>query len=203
MYPYYISKITGAKNINYAVASSGYGMNAHYAHNIWGKDNTSIPAMSQRAYDDGIIDVDLVVVAGGTNDWDFGVPLGEFNDIHKTEMTTPSLYFSVAQTIKKLFYLYPYTPIQVLSPIPRNQPNGSGAQYNPKNNGKTLVDFSNAIKEVCEYYSVPFMNNLLSSNIKLNDEKNRGIYTQDGLHPTDFYSKIYAKMVISEISKWL
>ena len=203
MYPYYISEITGAKNINYAVASSGYGMNAYYAHNIWGKDNTSIPAMSQRAYDDGIIDVDLVVVAGGTNDWDFGVPLGEFNDIHKTEMTTPSLYFSVAQTIKKLFYLYPYTPIQVLSPIPRNQPNGSGDQYNPKNNGKTLVDFSNAIKEVCEYYSVPFMNNLLSSNIKLNDEKNRGIYTQDGLHPTDFYSKIYAKMVISEISKWL
>ena len=203
MYPYYISEITGAKNINYAVASSGYGMNAYYAHNIWGKNNTSIPAMVQRAYDDGIIDVDLVVVAGGTNDWDFGVPLGEFNDIYKAKMTTPSLYFSVAQTIKKLFYLYPYTPIQVLSPIPRNQPNGSGDQYNPKNNGKTLVDFSNAIKEVCEYYSVPFMNNLLSSNIKLNDEKNRGIYTQDGLHPTDFYSKIYAKMVISEISKWL
>ena len=199
MYPYYIEQITGAKNINYAVASSGFGKDVMYPHSVWGQENTATPSMITRAHNSGII-ADFAIVSGGTNDWDFETPLGTISDILLNTMEIPTLYFSVAKSIKNLFEYYPLINYLFIIPLPRNQASGSGNQHSNNDLGKTLIDYCNAIKEVCNYYAIPYLDMINMANMHLESATALSAYTRDGLHPTDLYSEtIFAPMVIKKI----
>ena len=118
-------------------------------------------------------------------------------------MNNPSFYFNVAKSIKLLMEYYPLKQYLYVIPIPRNQPNGSGNQHTPNSiTQKTLVDYCNAIKEVCNYFSIPYLDMINISNMHLENEIARNMYTLDGLHPTDYYNEhIYAPLVANALKK--
>jgi len=155
--------------------------------------------MITRAHNSGII-ADFAIVSGGTNDWDFETPLGTISDILLNTMEIPTLYFSVAKSIKNLFEYYPLINYLFIIPLPRNQASGSGNQHSNNDLGKTLIDYCNAIKEVCNYYAIPYLDMINMANMHLESATALSAYTRDGLHPTDLYSEtIFAPMVIKKI----
>ena len=147
----------------------------------------------------------FIVVAGGTNDWDFQTPIGTMADIELDTMGTPSLYFGISKAIKNLLEYYPLVNYLFIIPTPRNQPTGAGDQHTIRQDtGKTLMDICQIIRELCEYYSIPYLDMMKMSNMHLENEIARNKYTTDGLHPTDYYNeKIYAPLVIDMISKYM
>ena len=203
-YPYYIAQITGATQINYAVSSAGYAKNALYPHPIWGQADTKVCDMVVKAHTNGIA-CDLVIMAAGTNDWDFAAPLGQLSDVELDTMTNPTFYWYVAKAIKNLIEYYPMATYLVIIPLPRNQPSGSGNQHTVKTaTGKTLIDYCNAIKEVCYWFSIPYLDMMQDSNLHLESATAKAQWMPDGLHPSSLYaSSIFAPMVINRFNELL
>ena len=195
-FPYYVAKLCNATEINYGQGGSGFSGSAPTV------PNSSIIDKIIESHNDNV-QCDVIVVAGGTNDWDFGRDYGTFNDIFNDTMNNPSFYFNVAKSIKLLMEYYPLKQYLYVIPIPRNQPNGSGNQHTPNSiTQKTLVDYCNAIKEVCNYFSIPYLDMINISNMHLENEIARNMYTLDGLHPTDYYNEhIYAPLVANALKK--
>ena len=195
-FPYYVAKLCNATEINYGQGGSGFSGSAPTV------PNSSIIDKIIESHNDNV-QCDVIVVAGGTNDWDFGRDYGTFNDIFNDTMNNPSFYFNVAKSIKLLMEYYPLKQYLYVIPIPRNQPNGSGNQHTQNSiTQKTLVDYCNAIKEVCNYFSIPYLDMINISNMHLENEIARNMYTLDGLHPTDYYNEhIYAPLVANALKK--
>lgn len=203
-YPTYVASLTGATQINYAVSSAGYAKNALYPHSKWGQVDTKVYNMIEKAHNAGET-CDLVIMAAGTNDWDFSAPLGQLSDIEQETMANPSFYWCVGKAIKNLIEYYPLASYLVIVPLPRNQPSGSGNQHTVKTStGKTLVDYCQAIKDVCYWYSIPYLDMMNDSNLHLESPTAKTQWMPDGLHPSDAYAfQKFAPMVISRFSEIL
>ena len=90
-------------------------------------------------------DADLVMIAGGTNDWAHGnVDLGDFDSTDNTTFNG-ALNILLAGLKEK----YPTIPVVMMTPIKR------GTVWNKKNNkGLTLEQFVDAMKVKCRQYGV-------------------------------------------------
>jgi lysophospholipase L1-like esterase len=126
-------------------------------------------------------DADIVVVFGGTNDYGHGqAPLGEFND-----GTVFTFYGALHNLIKLLIKKYLGKPIVFLTPLHRlNETEKTswkpdGVVQHP------LIDYVKAIREVCEYYSIPVLDMYKESGISGNIPEYCSEFMPDGLHPND------------------
>lgn len=127
-------------------------------------------------------DVDLVYIAGGTNDWAYNdVLLGQYGDTEKT-----TFYGALKILCEGLKQKYPSTPIVFATPIKRRL-EGRGDYDNrkgyPNSEGKYIEDYGNAIKEVCGYFGYPVvdMEKISIVNAWLDGDIEKLI--PDGIHP--------------------
>ena len=119
-------------------------------------------------------DADIVVVFGGTNDYGHGN--AHFGTMADRDVYT--FYGAMHTLIQNLIEHNPKATIVFMTPLHRGEEDA--------HDGKPcLREYRNAIKEVCEYYSVPVLDLYAVSSMQPHVEIQRTLYMPDGLHPND------------------
>lgn len=143
-------------------------------------------------------DADLVVVAGGTNDWNHNhTTLGDFGDksIH-------TFYGALDVLCRGLLAKYVGKNIMFITPIKRWHGLADGAEYyNPNTMGYTLEQFVEAIKKVCGFYGIPVLDMFNECTINPIIPEIAEAYIPDGTHPNYEGHKIMARQIAGFISK--
>lgn len=199
IYGYWLEKDFGANVTSYACYGSGYGFDAS-----WNPTNNGVNNILRRISDASDEEPDIVILAGGTNDWDFegggALDLGDVED-GKADTNTQTFCYRVGACIRALNLKYPTSKILCITPLPRfsapwNQEGVISSNLDTLNHkSHTLVDYRNALISICNWYSVPILDMTYNSNIKFTNT-----YLGDGLHPTYWYARNrYAPIVAKKI----
>lgn len=150
-------------------------------------------------------DVDVVVVFGGTNDWQFNSVLGT-PDSASNDGT-------VCGAVKYIIECHwqrngADKPILFFSPIPRAISYGNLSMNNTA--GYSLYDLKEAIKNVCYNYGVPFLDQYDECLLKPWTEVGNSTYfstasepSGDGLHPNAEGHKIIAWRMMRFLGDYL
>ena len=139
-------------------------------------------------------DFDAVVVFGGTNDFGHGViPLGKMGD---TDVYT--FYGAVRTLCLYLIKNFPDKPIVFMTPLHRlNEELDYNKRLEDGNpNARPLSDFVNAIKEVCELFSIPVLDMFKDGGMPARVWAWCERYMPDGLHPNDEGQKLIAHKLL-------
>lgn len=125
---------------------------------------------------------DVVVVFGGTNDFGSGqAPVGSFEDrdirtfygaLHKLIQNLIKDYFD-----KTIVFITPLHRYNEVSCVGTWKPDGVAQQ--------PLKDYVQAVRDVCEYYSVPVLDLFACGELCGNTPEWYLKYMPDGLHPND------------------
>ncbi len=123
-----------------------------------------VPAMEE--------DADVVVVFGGTNDFDSGdAPLGVMSD------RSPYTFYGALHALSRaLIERYPQAEIVMMTPLHREI---------EERGERRLRDFVEAIREVSEYYAFPVVDLYAASGIQPQVKTKKERYCPDGLHPNE------------------
>ncbi len=136
-------------------------------------------------------DADVVIVFGGTNDYDHGdAPIGEFAD------RTPDTFYGALHTLyTSLIEKYSDSYIIVITPLHRIDED----VIHPCKGGvkAPLKKYVEIIREVAEYYSLPIIDLYAMSGMQPEIPIIKEKFMADGLHPTDLGHKIIAKKVVA------
>lgn len=125
------------------------------------------------------LDVDAVVVYGGTNDYGHGdAPFGALAD------DTPATYCGAVRFLMRFLRArYPEKPIVFLAPARRN---GDESVYTPHQAGnphaRPLLAYVDVIKTVAKEFDVAVVDLYHELGIDPNLEEDRARYAPDGLH---------------------
>lgn len=133
---------------------------------------------------------DIITILGGANDYIFGVSVGTDDDVvSKNRNTFKGAY---AYIIDKILTAKPNTVIIILGMF-----HNTLGQYSPKN-GRSVVEFATASKEIAEYFGLPFvdLNECGFNSYNFNDTN--GVFSTDGIHP----NHAGARRVAMVVSKW-
>ena len=133
------------------------------------------------------VDGDIVVVAGGTNDFGTSVEVGCEND--REDIST---YGALHILFTRLKTLNPKAELYAVLPIPRRNENVKNER------GYILDDYRAAIKTVAQRFNVAVIDGK-QLPIDPEDETNRQAYIRDGLHPNTKGHAIYGKFIYDEI----
>lgn len=188
-----IASMFNMEYVNYGIGGSEIAVNF--------ADSTYTPMCIRFAEMDD--DADLIIVAGGTNDWGHNTDtsvsttkyqIGEFGD---TDTTT--FYGALDILCKGLLTKYPGKNIMFMTPIKRATTQRN--YYEPNGNGNTLEDYANAIKKVCGFYGIPVLDMFNECILNPIIEGIKTAYVPDGTHPNFEGHKIMARQVAGYISK--
>lgn len=176
-YPTVIQENTGCISTNYGISGNSI---AKAGEN--GQQNAQKRPMCVR-YSEMSNDLDYILVFGGTNDYQYQIPIGESDS---TDITT--FYGGLNTLITGLIEKYPGKPMLFLTPLYRSLNNESGYKF---------MDYVNAIKERCAYYSIPYFNLTDRSTIKslINTINDMYYVNRDRLHPNEEGQKIIARII--------
>lgn len=166
----YISDVTKINVVNYGISGTGYA-NPGDSTNFYQRV-ASLPT-----------DADIYTIFGSFNDYayhiDHNIPIGTPTD---TGTSTLCGYFN--STISAICTRIPLANLGIVSPCPwvsMNEYNGAGGGF-----GK---DYSDALKAVCERWSIPFLNLYEDSGLRPWDSTFVSLaYTHDalqGVHPDE------------------
>ena len=160
---------TGATSVNYGLSGT------RIAHQINFTPGLSHDRDFIMRVDEMQDTADMVVVFGGTNDFGHGdAPLGDFGDRDQC-----TFYGALHTLITKLVNKYPEARIVFMTPLHRfHEESEINCHGNP------LSAYVNAIREVCEYYSLPVLDLYANSGIQPKLDVIKEIYMPDGLHPS-------------------
>ncbi len=116
-------------------------------------------------------DADIVVVFGGTNDYEHGdAPFGTFED------RTPETFCGACHYLMKgLIEKYPDKIIVFMAPLHREF----------EFEDRPLKEYVDMIKKTAEYYSIPVLDLFATAGIYPALEIHKKTYCPDGLHPND------------------
>ena len=138
-------------------------------------------------------DSNLVIVMGGVNDFNAGVPLGSLHDNNKN-----TFYGAVEFVLLSLVKQNPSRQVVFMTPMKSNFKHATKHYPNSfEKNSQNLnsVDYVNAIKEICGAYSVPVIDMYNESGISPFIEEQQKLYSPDGLHYTEEGYKRLAKRI--------
>lgn len=183
-YPTVIQENIDCSSINYGISGNSL---AKAGSN--GQQNAQERPMCIR-YTEMDDDLDYIVVFGGTNDYAYQIPLGNENSTNVEE------FFGGLNTlISGLIEKYPGKPILFLTPLYRTLSYDS--------TGVKFLDYVDAIKSRCAYYSIPCFNLTENSTIKslINTINNLYYANGDRLHPNDEGHKILARIIQHQLEK--
>ena len=129
----YIKNVTGIEIINMGVSGSGYARH---------QDNGN--AFYQRI-DNVPIDIDVVTIFGSGNDGSAGLEIGSPSD-----SGTDTICGCINTTIDNLYKILPTVPLGIISPTP-------WSWQIPEDETCFMYRYSNALKAICEYRGIPFL----------------------------------------------
>lgn len=145
--------------------------------------------------DEMVPNADLVVVFGGTNDFGHGdARFGVFEDRDEY-----SFYGALHILLTKIIKKYPCSRIVFMTPLHRLSEMGDINERGLKRH--LLKDYVMAIKEVCEYYSIPVLDLYSESGLQPSVEIIKELYMPDGLHPSDKGAARIAEMLASFVQR--
>lgn len=169
------------------------------------RSNGDSPCMLDRV-DNWVKNANLILIMGNMNDYSGHLlnenTLGVFGD---TSLETE--YGVVNTFLQKVMNKYPLAKIGWIISTPREYQNDAGLPSGYLY-GKNSVfeNASNAIKEVCENYSIPVLDLFHNSNLHPWNDENRKEYfstssytSGDGVHPNDKGQKIIAYKILDFI----
>lgn len=166
----YIKEYTGITVINMGESGTGYARGDSY--NFYNRIE-GVPT-----------DADVVTIFGSGNDIGSGLPIG-----NPTDSGTDSLCGYINGTIDKLIAIIPTVSLGIVSPTP-------WVGYPPSTSDNTMLLYSQALKEICEIRSIPFLDLYHCSNLRPWTEEGRNAcYSKDdgdGVHPDENGHKLIA-----------
>ncbi|MEM4995035.1 SGNH/GDSL hydrolase family protein [Priestia sp. SB1] len=173
-----VASALGMKFNNYGISSSTIAVKS--------SDPTGRNPMVSRfsSMDDS---ADLVIVAGGTNDWMYDwTPLGDMSSRNNNEF-----YGALHNICLGLLSKYKGKQLLFMTPIkraqaPYDQPNSVNA------NSKTLKQYGEIINEVCSYYGIPVLDMHNECTIFPFIQEQVDLLIPDKTHPNDAGQKIMA-----------
>lgn len=176
-YPSVIQNNTNCNSINYGISGNSI---AKAGSN--GQPNAQENPMCIR-YAQMDNDLDYILVFGGSNDYSYQIPIGD-----ETSDDITSFYGGLNTLIKGLIEKYPGKPLLFLTPL-----------YRPLyyEGGYKFLDYVEAIKNRCKYYSIPYFNLTEKSTIKslINTINNLYYVNGDRIHPNEEGQKIIARII--------
>lgn len=166
-YHKFIAERTGLNVVNMGISGTGYQDRRNVAYEIAKQP-------------------DFISVFLGTNDWGLvGNKLRELGDADNIQNGTVAS--NIYYLYKQLTERYPYTPIVVLTPLPRIECNPNNEVANKA--GYTLGELVEVIKKIASSFSLPVLDLYHNSNLKVWDYNvNKEMFAyepgkEDGLHP--------------------
>ena len=109
-------------------------------------------------------DANIITVFGGVNDWgqeststaSSPIPLGTINDAMPADYTEATTFYKALKYLCNiLIQNYPNAKIMFITPIGANPDSGVTSFANGTNSlGLTIMDYRNAMKEVCQTYGI-------------------------------------------------
>jgi lysophospholipase L1-like esterase len=131
------------------------------------------------------INADYVIVFGGTNDYDANkITLGV-----KGDTTNVSFYGGLYVLINGLISRYPTSKICFILPMQRSDVTGANEF------GYTLKQYVAAIKEMCEEYSIPYLDLHYQGGAYPLNTAWRTANFSDGVHPNQSYYYVLANKI--------
>ena len=182
-YPHYLAELTYGNVTEAGVTGSAI------------TEGDSVASFVSRV--DQITDQDLVTVLGGSNDFGKSLPLGTMED---GENTTSTFYGALKYLVAHLSNNNPTARLLFMTPPKMTDSTyphtyDSAGQLIKNTAGFTQLDYVQAIKDVCAYYSIPVLDlyNCGPYNPFLSNQRIR--YTNDGLHPNEDGQKLLAQTI--------
>lgn len=123
---------------------------------------------------------DLVIIAGGTNDFKLNVPLGNILPVGSNNFNRNEFTGAYQHLLENIINTKDTIRIVMMTPLQRN--NSGYDIYHTNTAGYKLIDYCNRIKEIAQLYSVPVIDMYSNSSLNL---LNLSTYTLDGLHPNN------------------
>lgn len=171
IYPYYLNQYCGFASY-YNAGQSGRGMSAM-------ADKLSVEALT---------DYDIVTVFAGTNDYGDGTALGTITDTS----STASFYGYTRKVIEAIIAQKPTIRIAFMTPTIRGAFEDQPVYPAANSAGVTLIQYADAIKEVCAEYAIPVLDLFRSSQFNL---LTLSALTQDNLHPNTTGGQMLARQI--------
>ena len=143
---------------------------------------------------------DYMILSGGFNDYGNNVPIGTLSNV-KFCFTNPVANDNVIGALETMFrhilQNYPTTKVFYLITHKVNR-----CTTEPNSIGKTMQDYVNAIKSVCERYSIPVINIWEESRMLTVYDNIANTYTNnsDRVHPNELgYKEFYLPVIEKEL----
>lgn len=173
--------------VNYAENAAAFS--SGYPYSVYDKIMESTP----------LENVDAVIVWAGTNDWYYGVPIGNTDS-----RIADNFCGCLRKGMLHLSEMYPKAAIIYVSPIYRySEYEGQTEKYQAfqqKNEiGYTLYDYYKAMKDVSEKTGFILCDMRVLSGI---NESNHVAFLRDGVHPTVFGYKRIASILSDFLKKY-
>ncbi|MBR5528919.1 MAG: SGNH/GDSL hydrolase family protein [Oscillospiraceae bacterium] len=160
------AKLTGAETCNYGISGT------RFARQKTPSENPRFDMDFCSRVEEMDPDADVIVVFGGTNDFDHGdAPLGEMED-----RTVWTFYGACHTIFSSLIEKYPDKPIVIMTPLQR--------VLEPEQ-VLELRTYVQAIREVAEFYSLPVLDLFATAGIQPLVPAQRDLYFADTVHPND------------------
>lgn len=121
-------------------------------------------------------DADIVIVFGGTNDFDHGDASFGTDDDRTMDTYCGALHYLMQGLIEK----YPMSTICFLTPLHRR---GENVPKAPDN--RMFKDYVDQIKKTAAQYSLPVLDLYANAGIQPAIQAQKELFIPDGLHPND------------------
>ena len=201
IYPALVAQQLGMKLVNHAIGGSTAA--SKYPES----ENTKRPLVLR--FNEYTENADIIFIAIGTNDWAYSyTDIGTMEDREDVSdgaggnKATPYTFYGALHMICRGFLnKYPGKTIIFATPIKRRLQE-SNTDPNTLKKDKTLKQYGEIIKEVCDWYSIPVVDMYSECGITPFINEQRDLYFQEtsgGTHPNAFGQLIMAKRVVGAI----
>jgi|GEM_PF-3609068 len=166
----------------------------------YGVPGQGVRTMADKLSPANVDGADLISIFGGTNDYGGNRSLGTIADarVDYDDSVQKSFYYDVFYVLHTIFTLKPNVQVVFSTPLKRGKVSGQSAIYPAANGaGHTLVQYVQAIKDVCSLFSVPVCDLYNESGINL---YNLSIYTSDNLHLNDAGSELVSHKFVQQFN---
>lgn len=133
-------------------------------------------------------EIGLITMLAGVNDFNTSKPIGTIESTNQSEV-----YGALHKICSHVINNYPDATFIIATPLHCNLNEFSNP--NSKNSlGFTLLDYCEAIKNICVYYNIPCFDLHSISGYIPHIEWNKTKYTSDGLHPNENGKHLITKL---------
>lgn len=148
-------------------------------------------------------DCELITLMGGVNDFHLGRTLGTFEDSltyfkSNGKWETTNFCGALCAIIDYVHTKRPNAHLIVLTPMHYEN------EYVENSQGKILLDYVQAIRDICEYFAVYVVDCYRDLPIDAKNAEQKSLYTSngvvaDGIHPSDKGHEAIANMVANRL----